>query len=167
MKNHFALNRGASTFLNEFGHEDVFVAKLPRTSLTQWTAFKSRAVIADKLRKGYMSLLSRKNFVDQAIFALVKEIRPTIKWVAEREHEGDRDFNDFTSALRAPPDNSSDPNPLEQLASMIENGGGQAPVVMPDIMTKFIVFHRTEPSSNAKVLMRKFLIPLHWPSFTW
>jgi hypothetical protein len=80
-------------------------------------------------------------------------------WSAEREYEGDHDFNDFTSTLSAPHDNSSDPNPLEQLAAMIETGGGHGPVTIPDIMTKFIVFHRTEPSSNVKVLMCKFLMP--------
>jgi ketosteroid isomerase-like protein len=52
MKNHFALNRGASTFLNEFGHEDVFVAKMPQKSLTEWKTFESRDIIAAKLRKG-------------------------------------------------------------------------------------------------------------------
>lgn len=57
MKNHFALNRGASTFLNEFGHKDVFLAKMPRISLTEWNAFESRDVIAEKLRNGCKSHL--------------------------------------------------------------------------------------------------------------
>jgi hypothetical protein len=158
MKNHYALNRGASTFLNEFGHEDVFVAKMPSISLTEWSAFESRDVIADKLRKGCSNSSSRVIFLMTQIVASVNTIRPTIKWMAEREYEGDRDYNDFTSTLSAPSDNSSYLNPLEQLAAMIENGGGHAPVAIPDIMTKFLVFHRTEPSSNVKILMCKFLV---------
>lgn len=85
----------------------------------------------------------------------VEQIRPTIKWSAERQYEGDRDFNDFTSTLKNPSENSSRPNPLEELAAMIESGESQGRVPIPDIMTKFIVFHRTDPSSNVKVLMRK------------
>jgi hypothetical protein len=162
MKNHYALNRGASTFLNEFGHQDVFVGKVPRLSLTEWSAYESRDVIADKLRKSCMSFRLRALIFIKLIFALAKQIRPTIKWFAEREYEGDRDFNDFTSTLSVPPDNSSDPNPLEQLADMVENGYSQGPVTIPDIMTKFLVFHRTDPSSNIKYLMRKYLMPMSY-----
>lgn len=70
MKNHYALNRGASTFLNEFGHEDVFVAKMPSISLTEWSAFESRDVIADKLRKGCGNSSSRVIFFDDLNFCV-------------------------------------------------------------------------------------------------
>lgn len=43
--------------MNEFKHEDVFIAKMPRISLTEWNAFESRDVIAEKLRKGCKSHL--------------------------------------------------------------------------------------------------------------
>ncbi|XP_059472171.1 piezo-type mechanosensitive ion channel component 1-like [Neocloeon triangulifer] len=134
MKNHYGKNRAAYTFLNEFTHDDIMVAELPAISLTEWSTAMPRSEVAKILRNMTM-------------------LRPTIKWVVERVVEGDEDFNDHTTMLKAPPPNSTLPNLIGKLAEMVEKGGTAKPVLLPDILTKFLHFHRTDPSSNIKSLM--------------
>ncbi|XP_065338743.1 piezo-type mechanosensitive ion channel component 1-like [Cloeon dipterum] len=126
MKNHYATNRAAFTFLNKFKHDDVVVAKLPTTSITRWSPAKSRRDIAKTLRN-------------------MTTLRPTIKWVVEREVEGDEDFNDHTTVLYR--------REINYLADMIEAGGFKMALGFTSLLTKFLYFHRTAPSINIKSLM--------------